>query len=96
MLLETKNLSCSNFENLFLQVLEEHAPSKEKIIRGNERPFMNKKLKTAIMKRSNLKNKYHKNNSLINKNNYTKMRNYCVSLVKKKFKKLLRQSKHKR
>ena len=83
MLLETKNLSCSNFENLFLQVLEKHAPSKEKIIRGNERPFMNKKLKTAIMKRSNLKNKYHKNNSLINKNNYTKMRNYCVSLVKK-------------
>ena len=45
---------------------------------------MNKKLKNAIMKRYNLKNKYHKNNSLINKNNYKKVRNYCVSLVKKK------------
>ena len=32
------------------------------------------------MKRSNLKNKFHKNHSVINKNNYTKARNYCATL----------------
>ena len=56
---------------------------KEKIIRGNESPFMNKTLKKAIMKRSRLKNKYLKENTPENKTNYNQIRNYCVMLVRK-------------
>ena len=38
-------------------VLNKHAPIKEKIVRGNEAPFMTKELSKTI-KRSKLKNRY--------------------------------------
>ena len=30
-----------DFKNIFMEVLESHAPSKKKVIRGNNAPFMN-------------------------------------------------------
>ena len=48
---------------------------------------MNKALIKAIMNRSRLKNKFHKNNSAKKWNSYKKQRNFCL--------KLLRQSKEK-
>ena len=39
-------------------VLNKHAPIKEKIVRGNEAPFMTKELSKTIIKRSKLKNRY--------------------------------------
>ena len=76
-------LSYNEFESRFLEVLDKHAPCKRKEIRGNESPFMTKALKKAIMKRTKTRNKYLKNNTLENKNDYKRMRNFCVSLVKK-------------
>ena len=46
--------------NIFIMVLDKHAPIKKKIVRGNEEPFMTKELIKAIMKRSKHKNKYTK------------------------------------
>ena len=39
-------------------VLNKNAPIKEKIVRGNEAPFMTKELSKTIIKRSKLKNRY--------------------------------------
>ena len=83
-LAKIEDINCDIFQNIFLHILEKHAPSKKKtFFRGNESPFMNKTLKKAIMKRSRLKNKYHKENTPENKAKYNRIRNYCVSLVKK-------------
>ena len=44
-----------NFETVFEQTLNLHAPVKEKFIRGNNKPHVTKELRKAIMKRSHLK-----------------------------------------
>ena len=48
------------FETIFERVLDKHAPEKNKLIRGNEKSHMTGELKKAIMKRSNLWNKFQK------------------------------------
>ena len=47
-------------------VVNKHAPKKKKYIRGNQFPYMNKALNKAIMTRTRLKNKYLKNQNMIN------------------------------
>ena len=44
-----------HFQNIFEGVLQLYAPIKKKIIRGNNKPHVTKKLRKEIMKRSNLK-----------------------------------------
>jgi len=53
---ESLNGNNTNFEKTVSKVLDKHVPLKEKVIRGNEKPHMNKTLKKAIMKRSRLRN----------------------------------------
>ena len=74
------------FKEIFMQVLDSHAPSK-KVVRGNNQPFMNKTLPKAFMHISKLKNQYNKNPTELNKSNYKKQRNLCVSLLTKEKKK---------
>ena len=50
-----KDINYSLFENIFLEVLNAHAPVKKKIQRFNNNPFMAKQLRKAIMHRSRLK-----------------------------------------
>ena len=52
-------------------------------IRANEAPFMNKVLKKAIMKRSQLRNAFLKKRTLESQVSYNKQRNYCTSLLRK-------------
>ena len=49
--------------NQFLKVVNQHAPLKVKILRGNHAPFVDKQLRKEIYKRSKLRNKYCKNSS---------------------------------
>ena len=74
-------LCINDFSNIFMTVLNTHAPKKKKIIRGNSAPFMNKTLSKAFMQRSQMKNKYHKNPTETNKVLYKKQRNFCVNLL---------------
>ena len=53
---KTLVLGYAHFEHIFLQVLEKHAPIKQKVVRANDKPFMTKALRKAIMRRSFLKN----------------------------------------
>ena len=46
------------FEAIFLDVCNRHAPPKKKIVRANHKPYMTKAVRKAIMRRSALENKY--------------------------------------
>ena len=59
--LENKLEECpkhyENFEKIFVNVLDAHAPRKTKVLRGNHKPNVDKNLRKAVMKRSKFKNK---------------------------------------
>ena len=71
------------FEEIVVRLLSIFAPIKERYIRANNSPFMNKTLSKAVMTRSRLRNKFTKNPTPENKSNYTKYRNYCTGLFRK-------------
>ena len=69
-----KELSLSNlrkgdfgkFKFIVNNLLESRAPMKEKYIRCNQAPFMNKNVRKAVMVPTQLLNKFRKENSFIN------------------------------
>ena len=67
------------------EVLDEQAPLTKKILRANNSPFMTKQLRKMIMNRSRCKNKYFKNKTAANWENYRKLRNDCVKLTKREY-----------
>ena len=71
------------FEKIIVRLLNIYAPVRERYIRANNSPFMNKRLSKAVMTRSRLRNRYLKNPTTENKINYTKYRNYCTGLFRK-------------
>ena len=75
------------FESIFIKLLNKHAPMKEKYVRANNSPFMNKVLSKAFMTRSRFRNKFLKNPTKDNRIIYNKQRNYCVNLLRKEKKK---------
>ena len=57
--LESRSFSTyQDFEKRFLHVFNSFAPVKRKTVRANHAPFMIKKLSKAIMKRTQLQNRY--------------------------------------
>lgn len=80
------------FEKVFLEVLEVHAPLKQKVVRANEVPYMSRTLRKAMMRRSQLESKYYKTKAESDKANYKRHKNYVSKLYKKEranfFKKL--------
>ena len=54
------NISCNEFENIFLDTLNKHAPLKKRYIRANNAPYMTKSLCKVIMVRSRLRNRFIK------------------------------------
>ena len=76
-------MNYSLFENIFLQVLNAHAPMKKKNQRFNSSAFMTKQLRKAIMHRSRLKNVFNKSRTPKTWDSYKKQRNFCVNLSRK-------------
>ena len=56
---------------------------KEKYIRRNQAPFMNKSVRKAVMVRTQFLNKFRKDKSFINELAYKKQRDFCTTLIKK-------------
>ena len=84
--LEQYDKACMNyddFKEIFMKKLDKHAPRKNKIVRGNNAPFMTKALSKAIMHRSKLKNNFNKNPNEENKRLFKKQRNFCANLLKR-------------
>ena len=71
------------FIKVFINTLNNHAPSKKMYTRGNHLPFMNKELSKAIMNRTRVRNVYLRKRSDENRKKYSKQRNYCVSLLRR-------------
>ena len=71
------------FEEIFINVLNKHAPLKKKFLRANHVPYMTKTLRKAIMRRSQLQTKYFKNKSQKDYLAFKKQRNFCSKLYKK-------------
>ena len=70
------------FEKNFVKKLNKHPPpqKKNKIFPGNDKPHINKTLRKAIMKRSQLQNKANKRKDPQDILKYKKQRNYVVKL----------------
>ena len=76
-LYELENKLC-----IFRSTLDSHASLKQKQVRGNQAPFMTKKLSKAIMARSRIKNKYNKWPSRQNFLALKQIKNKCTNLTK--------------
>jgi len=79
----------NSFEEIFINVLNKHAPFKKKFLRANHEPYMTKALRKAIMRRSQLQTKYFKNKSENNYLAFKKQRNFCSKLYKKERKNII-------
>ena len=63
------------FIKICQKTLNQHVPAKQKFVRGNHLPFMDKTLSKAIMHRTRFCKKYLRNKTDKSKRNYTKQRN---------------------
>ena len=73
-----------SFENVFVTVLDIHAPRKAKILRGNQKPYVDQILRKAIMESSMLKSKANRTKRPKDISYYKKQRNPVVRLNNKK------------
>ena len=76
-----ENVYYSKFEKEFLDKLNKNTPKKTKLVRGNEKPHVNKVLDSAIMKRSRLNNKANKSRKAVDIFNLKKQRNLVVKIT---------------
>ena len=77
----------TEFEEAFITVLEKHAPLTNKIIRGNHAPYMNRTLRKAMMRRTQLQNKYYNSRKCEDLTAFKRQRNFVSRLYKKQRKK---------
>ena len=61
-----------HFLNIIIDILNKHAPMKQKYHRANQGRFMTKDLYEAIMKRSRLKNKFLRDRTDISREEFKK------------------------
>ena len=75
--------SCIKYDEVFMKVLNRHAPLKKKLLRANHSSHMSKTLRNAIMKRSHHGKKYLKKQvSLLEPTKSRKI--IAVDFIKKK------------
>ena len=84
-----RNITCDQFEKLFLIILDYHALLKTRLVGANNSPFMMKEIYKAIMVRSRLRNKFLKLKTDESRKDYKAQRNYCVPLLRKTKKNLV-------
>ena len=77
------SISNDEFIEIFMEILNRHAPLKFKYVRMNQGPFMTKQLRKQVMLRSQLRHTFITDNSELNKIAYTKQRNKCTSMIRK-------------
>ena len=79
----------AEFEDVFLNVLEKHAPIKTKTVRANDKPFITKQLRKAMMKTARLQKKFWGNKTEENKKVYKKQKNFTNKLNKREKRKFV-------
>ena len=81
--LSETELSLKSFETTFSLTFKKFSPLKQKYLRYNDRPFMNKTLRKAIMRRSKLNRRHNLDRIIINFENYKEKCNICINLLRK-------------
>ena len=71
-----------HFLNIFIEVLNKHAPMKQKYLGANQGIFMTKNLHKAIKKWSRLRNKFLSDRTEMYRKEYKKQQNFRVNLLK--------------
>ena len=79
---ENNDLEFDIFKAVLNQAIQKHAPIKQRYVRPNQAPFINKTINKDIMKRSRLRNKFLNTKSDIDRKAYNKQCNLCVSLIR--------------
>ena len=79
----SEKISYTEWEKSFVKTLNKHAPLKTKVIWGNQKSFITKRLRKALMKRSALKKKESISNNPEIIKLYKKRRNCVVNLSRK-------------
>jgi hypothetical protein len=74
------------FNVMYSDILNEHAPIKQRTVKGDKIPYMYSDLMKQMYRRNMLKNKFFKSRTSKNWENYKKQRNYVTSLRKKAIK----------
>ena len=74
------------FEQLFYEILTEHAPLKQTMVRGNQVPCMTEQWRKAIRHRNKLWRLFMRNRTDANYDHYKIQRNICTSLRRKAIK----------
>ena len=74
------DVTFTSFENKFVNVINPKAPKRSAVFSGNQKPHLNKSLRTAIMKHSRLKNKASKSQLPADLSKDTKQRNLVVKI----------------
>jgi hypothetical protein len=74
-----------------VQVMNEHAPIKSKLVRNAQVPYMNGELRRAINYKNMLRRKYERNNNKVYWERYRKFRNHVTCLRKKSKSQYLKQ-----
>ena len=80
---DINNIEYQHFLNIFVEILNKHAPMKIKYLTANQGRLMTKSLHKAIMKRSRLRNKFSCDRTEKSQKEYKKQRNFWVNLLKK-------------
>ena len=73
-------MSATQNSREFIDTVNKHASKKTKLFRGNQKPHVNKVLLSAIVKRSQLKNKANKTRKAVDILNYKKQHNLVVKI----------------
>ena len=81
-LAKEKITSCTKFDEMFLRILNQHAPLKSKLLRANHASYISKPLRKAIMKRSYLENLYFKRRTDHSLRNYKKQKTIVADSTK--------------
>ena len=81
---EIREINYSSFENIFLSVLNKHTPYKKKVVRANQKPYLTKQLRKAIMNRSSLEHKFYKCQTTENHQAYKKQKIIATDFTKGK------------
>ena len=78
------NMEYQHFLNIIIDILNKHAPMKQKYHRANQGRFMTKDLHEAIMKRSRLKNKFLRDRTDISREEFKKEKEiFALAFFKK-------------
>ena len=80
---ENNDLEFDLFKAALNEAIQRHVPIKQRYVRANQGPFINKTINKEIMKRSRLRNKFLNTKSDIDRKAYNKQSNLCVSLIRR-------------